>query len=61
MDSSDSGYGQVAVSCEHGNESLGSEKCWVLIGQLRYYQLFNTMLHEISKRIIKIGLNFSLL
>jgi hypothetical protein len=31
LDSFDSGYGTVAVFCEHGNEPLCSKKVWELL------------------------------
>jgi hypothetical protein len=34
-----SGYGQVAISCECGNELSGSKKCGEFLDQLRINQL----------------------
>jgi hypothetical protein len=31
LDSSDSDYGLVEGFCEHGNEPLGSLKCWKIV------------------------------
>jgi hypothetical protein len=34
MDSSGSGYGQVEISCEHGNKFSGTVECWEFLEQL---------------------------
>jgi hypothetical protein len=39
LDRSDSGYGPVEDSCEHGNEPSGSIKYWELLEYLHNWQL----------------------
>jgi hypothetical protein len=33
------GWGPVESSCEHGDEPLGSIKCWEVLGWLQNWQL----------------------
>jgi hypothetical protein len=40
LDSSGSEYKPVEGSFEHGNEPLGSIKCWEVLEQLRNWRLF---------------------
>jgi hypothetical protein len=39
LDGSGSGQGPVEGSCEHGNEPLGSIKCWEVLEWLHNWQL----------------------
>jgi hypothetical protein len=39
VDGSGSGWGQVEGSCEHGDEPLGSLKCWKVPEWLHNWQL----------------------
>ena len=51
LDLSSSGHRQVAGSCEHSNDPLGSTKCGKFLDQLRTYKLLEKNFAPWSKLV----------